>query len=158
MDKNYNDIINTKWPIEGKINRTKMPLSDRAKIFLPFAALKGYEEAIEKKQRIIVPKSELSDDMKDRLDMRIQIICSQLEVNIHPMITIVYFEKDKEEENGVYLKLTGMVSKLDTNSRIIQIVNKKISLDNIFDMESDIFNSMEWKYEFSQIIHTFLQV
>ena len=96
--------------------------------------------------------------MKDRLDMRIQIICSQLEVNIHPMITIVYFEKDKEEENGVYLKLTGMVSKLDTNSRIIQIVNKKISLDNIFDMESDIFNSMEWKYEFSQIIHTFLQV
>lgn len=41
----YDDIINTRWPPE-KIRDT-MPLSQRAKIFLPFAALNGYEKALE---------------------------------------------------------------------------------------------------------------
>lgn len=41
----YDDIINTQWPPE-KIRDT-MSLSQRAKIFLPFAALTGYEKALE---------------------------------------------------------------------------------------------------------------
>lgn len=40
----YDDIINTEWPRETL--RTKMPLAQRAKIFLPFAALTGYEKAL----------------------------------------------------------------------------------------------------------------
>ena len=61
---NYNNIIKTKWMGSG--NRAHMPMSERAKIFLPFAALKGYEEAIKEKKRITVKKAELSEDMKDR--------------------------------------------------------------------------------------------
>lgn len=45
----YSDILYTNWPITDK--RTKMPLSQRAKIFLPFSALKGHEEAIEDRQQ-----------------------------------------------------------------------------------------------------------
>lgn len=41
----YQDIINVQWPKETL--RAKMPLKGRAKIFLPFAALKGYEESLE---------------------------------------------------------------------------------------------------------------
>lgn len=41
----YDDIINTKWPQESL--RSKMPLNLRAKIFLPFAALTGYDKALE---------------------------------------------------------------------------------------------------------------
>lgn len=41
----YQDIIHTEWPRETL--RAKMPLKDRAKIFLPFAALKGYEESLQ---------------------------------------------------------------------------------------------------------------
>lgn len=43
--EDYYDIINTQWPRETL--RPKMPLKDRAKIFLPFAALKGYEESLD---------------------------------------------------------------------------------------------------------------
>jgi len=43
----YSDIINTKWPKEANPKHPRMPLKDRAKIFLPFAALKGYNEAIQ---------------------------------------------------------------------------------------------------------------
>ena len=35
---------------------SKMPRQDRAKQFMPFAALKGLPEAIAKKERIIVQK------------------------------------------------------------------------------------------------------
>ena len=43
----YQDILNTKWPKE-RLRRPKMSLQERAKIFLPFAALKGHEESLEK--------------------------------------------------------------------------------------------------------------
>ena len=46
--KNYDDIINTKWPPEKPdFNHPRMPVSQRAKIFLPFSALTGYEKALE---------------------------------------------------------------------------------------------------------------
>lgn len=43
---NYDDIINTKWDDASLKNR--MPASQRAKIFLPFAALTGYEDELDK--------------------------------------------------------------------------------------------------------------
>ena len=43
---NYDDIINTKWDEASLKNR--MPVSQRAKIFLPFAALTGYEDELDK--------------------------------------------------------------------------------------------------------------
>ncbi len=46
IEKDYSDIINLEWNQCFLANR--MPLSQRAKIFLPFAALTGYEEALKK--------------------------------------------------------------------------------------------------------------
>ena len=43
---NYDDIINTKWDDASLQNR--MSASQRAKIFLPFAALTGYEDELDK--------------------------------------------------------------------------------------------------------------
>ncbi len=45
--KNYDDIINTEWPLKNS-TRVKMPLEQRAKIFLPFSALAGYDDALKK--------------------------------------------------------------------------------------------------------------
>ena len=44
-EKNYDDILDYNWNYDSLKNR--MPLSQRAKIFLPFAALNGYNEALE---------------------------------------------------------------------------------------------------------------
>lgn len=41
----YSDILNYDWNYDSLPNR--MPLSQRAKIFLPFAALTGFDEAIQ---------------------------------------------------------------------------------------------------------------
>ncbi|MDO4166384.1 MAG: hypothetical protein Q4D32_03155 [Eubacteriales bacterium] len=49
----YDDIIHMTYPLENRDVAKHPPMSraDRAKIFSPFAALKGYEEAIEAKQK-----------------------------------------------------------------------------------------------------------
>ena len=44
MTNNYDDIIDVEWL--GSPDREHMPLSMRAKIFMPFAALKGFDELL----------------------------------------------------------------------------------------------------------------
>lgn len=45
VEKNYDDIIGYDWQAGSLHDR--MPLSQRAKIFLPFSALTGFDEALE---------------------------------------------------------------------------------------------------------------
>ena len=79
--------------------RGKMSREDRAKQFMPFAALKGYENALREKEKIVVPKIELSEDMKEELDVTLK------EVQLKDIVTVVYYDTDE------YIKITGMVSK-----------------------------------------------
>lgn len=48
----YDDIIDLEYPLKqhDRVKHPPMPIADRAKIFSPFAALKGYEEAIHQKE------------------------------------------------------------------------------------------------------------
>ena len=103
-----------------------MSIEDKAKIFAPFAALKGYEEAIAAKQKIIVPRIELSEELKEELDMQLVKIEQLLTNGQHPIVTVVYFQKDKKsnEDGGEYIQFTGMVAKFGQTSRILQIVEK----------------------------------
>ena len=55
----YDDIINTRWPPEKPdFNHPRMSVSQRAKIFLPFAALTGYEKALEETLKRAVEEME----------------------------------------------------------------------------------------------------
>ena len=60
----------------------RMEEGHRAKIFAPFAALKGYEEALRAKEKIVVPKVELSDDALEFLDYQLK----QLKVGDYVLI------------------------------------------------------------------------
>ena len=100
----------------------KMSREDRAKQFMPFAALKGYPEALRKKEKIIVEKIELTEDYEQLLDEKLKQVC------LRDIITVIYFCRNE------YVKVTGMVSRLDRTARIIQIVNTKIPFDDIYDI------------------------
>ena len=137
----YDDIIQMEYPHSKSdiIKHPRMRKEDRAKIFAPFAALKGYEEAIAQKQKIVVPRIELSEEAKEYLDLQLSKIDSQLREGQHPIITIVYFQKDKgnSEAGGEYIQFTGMVAKFDKSSRILQIVDKRIRLEDIYRIEGE---------------------
>lgn len=109
--------------------RPKMDRENRAKQFMPFDALKGFREALEEKERIVVPKRELSEEQKEELDFKLR--------QIHKMdiITVEYFQ------NGEYVQVTGVVSRIDETSKVLKIVNTKIAFEDIVDLQKSlVFN------------------
>lgn len=60
----YDDILLTQWPQPS--TREPMSLNQRAKIFLPFAALKGFEEEIARHQNAAVEREENPPKSPDR--------------------------------------------------------------------------------------------
>lgn len=111
--------------IRNNYVRGKMPREERAKQFMPFAALKGYPEALRKKEKITVPKVELSEDAMQELDRKLR------RVQKNDIITVIYFCK------GEYLKQTGMVSRIDVTARVLKVVYTRISFDDILDVEGE---------------------
>lgn len=103
----------------------KMSREERAKQFMPFAALKGYPDALCKKEKIVVPKAELSEEYKENLDQKLR------QVRKNDIVTVIYYCA------GEYLKVTGMVSRLDQTARVIKIVNIKIDLGDIYDISGE---------------------
>ena len=102
-----------------------MDRSNRAKQFMPFDALKGFREALKEKERILVPKKELSEEQKEELSYKLN------QIQKMDMVTVEYFQ------NGEYVQVTGVVSKIDTDSRILKIVNTKVSFDDIADLKGE---------------------
>ena len=102
-----------------------MSREDRAKQFMPFAALKGYSDALRKKEKIVVPKAELSEEYAESLSRKLR------QVRKNDSGTVVYCCRDE------YLKQTGMVSRIDETARILKIVNTKIAFDDIYDIMGD---------------------
>ena len=96
-----------------------MPRADRASQFMPFSALKGYEEALKKKEKIVVEKVELSEDAIEYLNYQLS--------GLKPgeMVTITYFEE------GNYLKKSGLVSKINKDANYITVVTTDLSFETI---------------------------
>ena len=102
--------------------KQKMPIAERAKQFMPFSALKGLEEALTEKEKIVVPKIELSEDSAMELDRKMHAL------ERGTITTVIYYNKKE------YLKLTGIIAKIDEDNRILQIVNTKVNFDDIYDI------------------------
>lgn len=103
--------------------KTPMPVQDRAKQFMPFAALKGLPQALAGKEKILADKIELTEDSAAELDILFH------RISPGDIITVTYFYHNE------YLKLTGIVARLDKTSRILQIVNTKIPFDDVLKLE-----------------------
>ena len=98
----------------------------RAKLFLSFDALKGFRSYIKEKERVIVQRPSLSEDDYFNLDRKIHYIKKGM------VITIVHYDK------GEYVKVTGMVAKIDLDySKSIRIVNDIIPLKNITEIQCE---------------------
>lgn len=100
--------------------RTK---AQRAQIFQSFDALKGFREILKEQERIIVPKKILSEDDLEELNYKIH------QVKVGMIIQVVYYDK------GQYIQLEGVVSKINLDTKIIQIVKIKLNLLQIVSLE-----------------------
>ena len=84
MTTPYDDIINL--PHHVSANHPQMSMHDRAAQFSPFAALVGYEDAVDETARLTDQKIELDETEKAELNRRLAFLASKLDEQ--PEITI----------------------------------------------------------------------
>ena len=104
MNKNYDDIINLHY--EPK-NHKRMSIEARSAQFAPFSALTGYDTAIKETERLTDKKIEITEDLKQILNKKLQYILENNHIN--PIVTFTYFVKDKNKYGGKYIKKEGII-------------------------------------------------
>ena len=136
MSNKYDDIIDLPYP--QKSTRQRMSRGDRAAQFSPFAALVGYEDAVEETARLTEEKLELAEDMKAIIDAKLGIIVDQLDS--HPSVTITYFVPDEKKTGGSYVSLTGRFKCVKETERTVVIAERtEIEMDKIRKIDSPLF-------------------
>ena len=136
----YDDIINL--PHHVSATRPRMSMIDRAAQFSPFQALTGYGAAIQETGRLTDQRIELTEDFRAVLDRKQQLLVENLAD--HPEVSVTYFVPDERKAGGAYVTVTGRVKKVDDYQRLLLLTDgTKIPLDEILDMESELFRKME---------------
>lgn len=135
MEKNpkgeYEDIINL--PHHVSKTHPQMPLYDRAAQFSPFAALTGYEDAIRETARLTNNWVQLSEDKKQELDEKFQLLMADREKT--ESVTITFFQPDERKEGGSYRTVTGQIRKIDMYKRKVFLKNgMEIELEKIVEI------------------------
>lgn len=145
----YADIINLPGPSHDELflrRHPKMPLSQRAKIFSPFAALAGYDEAIRNKEVLYVPRRELDPEEKHVLNNRLhrlaQLTRNGKVVREMPVtVKVEYFVVCTDPWNnafgkeGLYKTLIGRLWCVDGFNREITVGDKIISFGDIYRID-----------------------
>lgn len=136
----YEDIISLPHHVSTK--RPPMSMQDRAAQFSPFAALTGYEDAIQETGRQTEGKIEVDEEALSSLNMKFQFLIDRMEDM--PEVTLTYFKPDERKADGVYVEVTGSVKKIDDFGRLIVMRNgTKIPMDDILSIEGEIFTALQ---------------
>lgn len=132
----YEDIVNLPPYVSRRYPQPTM--MDRAARFAPFAAITGYEEMVLEEARVTEERIDLDEGALSLLNEKLNMIQEFLDEK--PEITVTYFEPDKRKSGGAYVIVTGTVKQIDEYEHLV-IMNdgKKIRIDDIYELESDLF-------------------
>lgn len=117
----YSDIIKNQKRPELPDNHPPMSLSNRAKIFAPFAALRGHSERLgeEVKKIMRVHKIELSEDEASVLSDKLAKIKKGMD------ITMMHFLPDAPDSSmGYYVRTSGKIVEMDAIFQKLKIADE----------------------------------
>ncbi|MCD8197765.1 MAG: YolD-like family protein [Lachnospiraceae bacterium] len=147
-EETYKDIINLSWREEVLkstpsffIKHPQMTLENRAKIFAPFAALRGHSDRLSEETGKLLRcnRTELSEEEAAVLSDKLLQVKKGMEV------TVLYFDPDSENSSvGYDISLTGTVAEIDAVYRTIKIntgesndkgeIVKTVKFDDLLDV------------------------
>lgn len=136
MKNNYKDIINL--PHHTSKTRPRMSLHNRAAQFSPFAALTGYEEAVEETARYTGEKAELSEYQIAIINHKLNIALEKK--NSNPVLSITFFKPDLRKQGGEYVTVSGIIKKIDEITHTVILKNGfQIPVNLIYDIDGEVF-------------------
>ena len=110
-----------------------MSVAERARQFMPFAALKGYDEMIENAARIAEPRETLTEEKAAALTELIKT------VKKGDMISASYYSGDG------YVTAAGLVSAVDLTLKYVKIIKTKINFSDIRDVKKLLKTDSFWR-------------
>lgn len=135
----YADMLDLPHPTSPRHSR--MPLIDRAAQFAPFAALTGYDDAIEETARLTDEMLRMTEDQREMLDRRQQLLLASIARS--PMVEVTYFLPDARKAGGSYRTVRGTLERIDEVERILYLSGgHRVPLDAVCNLESDIFRDV----------------
>lgn len=139
MSGKYDDIIGLPHPTSSK--HPRMPISERAAIFSPFAALSGHSAALAETARLTDQRVELDEDTKAELDRRQAVLLEHIAEQ--PEITVTWFQPDEKKAGGAYRTVTGRLRKIDEAERALVLLDgTRVPLEDVVGLESSCFQSL----------------
>jgi hypothetical protein len=127
----YKDMLDL--PHHVSAERKHMPLLDRAAQFAPFAALTGFEDDVEEKERLTDEFIDLAEDELNSLNERFSQFLDR--IGERPDVILKVFEQDSRKEGGKVVQIRGRIKRFDEIERMLYFADgKSISLDNIVDI------------------------
>lgn len=131
----YDDIIGLPHPVSAK--RASMPLYDRAAQFAPFAALTGYEDAIEESGRLTDYAADLTDGSMQLLNDQLAILSEHIAQT--PKVQVTYFVPDTRKEGGSYVTVSGNIKRIDPIEQLLILTDgTKIPLVMLYRLEGEL--------------------
>lgn len=103
MSDNYDDMLDLTRPQYADLPR--MSMSDRAAQFSPFAALVGYDDAVDETARLTDSHLELTEDEANELNASLNRIIAALDEQ--PCVRVTYFVPDAKKSGGRYIEKVG---------------------------------------------------
>lgn len=91
----------------------------RAKQFQPFAALKGYEEALREAEKRPAVRREFAEEYQEEMDRKLR------QLRKGDPVTAVYFRE------GEYCQISGTVQRIDGEAGILAVGQTKIPLADL---------------------------
>lgn len=127
----YGDMIHLSRPIS---RHHKMSVENRAKLFTPFSALRGFDiEILTKEQdRLLVSRVTLGTDQQELIRHRLNDLRSGQRV------TVTYFRLVKELEGislGEYVTQTGKVRRVDAFYQVLVVDSSVVAFEDIRELE-----------------------
>ena len=130
----YDDIIHLPRPVSTR--HPPMARLDRAAQFSPFAALTGYEDAIEEEARLTEEKIQLSDSQQEALNSSLQALARR--IGEKPRVRLGCFEPDERKAGGAYVTRQGRVRRLDPQRGVLILEDgERIRFADILRLDGD---------------------
>jgi len=136
----YDDIIDLPHHVSQK--HPRMSMLNRAAQFSPFAALTGYDAAIQESACQTERKVELGEDAKAEISEKLRYL-RDIEAE-HPIVTLTYFIPDARKEGGEYVSLTAKVKRIDEFCQAVLLTDGgSIPIDDILEVNCEGFDPEE---------------
>ena len=132
----YQNIIDQTRPVPS---RPRMLRQNRAKIFAPYQALKGFNEAIHAKDTVFVPRLELAEYAQECLNRRLR------QLRRWDTVTVTWFQVkpgEADRDLGQYVTETGMVECVDPVFHVLLLGRQRIPMEEITELRGERFDGI----------------